>query len=111
MSMMSAPAAIMRRACSSARSGALKRPPSENESGVTLRMPITAGEALASSARSKGCAAAAGAERGLGEVTLMAWLCAVPASESRCALRCHGRQLTLSIADLRFQLACLFDDL
>ena len=43
MSIMSAPSAIMRLACASARSGVINCPPSENESGVTLRTPITAG--------------------------------------------------------------------
>ena len=45
MSTMSAPSAIMRRACASALSGAINCPPSEKESGVTLSTPITAGVA------------------------------------------------------------------
>ena len=52
--MMSAPSAIMRRACASARSGAMNCPPSEKESGVTFRTPITAGYGRDSSARSTG---------------------------------------------------------
>src|SRR5437588_4047909 len=43
MSRISAPSATIRRACSLARIGSRKRPPSENESGVTLRTPITSG--------------------------------------------------------------------
>ena len=42
-SMTSAPASDMARACATAASGAANRPPSENESGVTLTTPITAG--------------------------------------------------------------------
>ena len=40
-SMMSAPSCCICNACSTARSARSKRPPSENESGVTLRIPIT----------------------------------------------------------------------
>src|SRR6202521_2263215 len=54
--MISAPSAIMRRACTSASAGSMKRPPSANESGVRLRMPITIGRRSASS-RSSGCTA------------------------------------------------------
>src|SRR5205085_3280873 len=43
MSRISAPSATIRRACSIARIGSRKRPPSEKESGVTLRTPITIG--------------------------------------------------------------------
>ena len=43
MSMRSAPSAIIRWACSTARSGLAYWPPSENESGVTFRIPITSG--------------------------------------------------------------------
>jgi hypothetical protein len=52
--MMSAPSAIMRRACASARSGAMNCPPSENESGVILSTPITAGVGRDVNARSTG---------------------------------------------------------
>ena len=54
MSMMSAPSAIMRLACASARSGARNLPPSENESGVIFRTPITAGYGLDNSAGNTG---------------------------------------------------------
>ena len=43
MSTMEAPSRTSVRACSSAASAAKNRPPSENESGVTLTIPITAG--------------------------------------------------------------------
>ncbi len=43
MSRMSAPSAARRRACSIARCGSRKRPPSEKQSGVTLSTPITTG--------------------------------------------------------------------
>src|SRR5689334_10363025 len=54
MSRRSAPSAAMRRAWASAIEGSKNCPPSENESGVTFRMPITAGRPSASS-RSSGC--------------------------------------------------------
>ena len=54
MSMMSAPSAIIRRACVSACSGAMNLPPSENESGVTFNTPITAGYGRDNSARNTG---------------------------------------------------------
>jgi len=41
MSRISAPASTIRTACSTAASTAMYRPPSEKESGVTFRMPIT----------------------------------------------------------------------
>src|SRR5207249_704791 len=41
MSMRSAPCSIMAKACSTAASGLSYRPPSENESGVTLRTPMS----------------------------------------------------------------------
>src|SRR4051794_25334816 len=40
---MSAPSATIRRACAIACSGSMNFPPSEKESGVTLRMPMTSG--------------------------------------------------------------------
>src|SRR5579863_4809368 len=42
-SIMSQPAPAISAACASAASAATKRPPSENESGVRLRMPMTIG--------------------------------------------------------------------
>ncbi len=42
-SMMAAPSAAMRRPCATAASAEQKRPPSENESGVTLSTPMTSG--------------------------------------------------------------------
>src|SRR3954452_9423730 len=50
--MMSTPASIIARARASACSGAMNSPPSENESGVTLSTPITAGIGRSSSLRS-----------------------------------------------------------
>src|SRR5258705_6940464 len=41
-----APAAASSRPCSTARPGSRNRPPSENESGVTLTIPITAGRSI-----------------------------------------------------------------
>src|ERR1043166_5967993 len=55
--MMSAPSPIIRSACAMAAAGSAKRPPSANESGVRLRMPITIGRRSASS-RSSGCGGA-----------------------------------------------------
>ena len=49
-SIASAPSATRRSACASAGAGSAKRPPSENESGVMLRIPITAGRPRAHSA-------------------------------------------------------------
>ena len=43
MSIISAPSSKIAHARSTARSGSLKRPPSENESGVTLSIPMTTG--------------------------------------------------------------------
>ena len=43
MSMRSAPSAARRQPCSTARSRLSNNPPSEKESGVTLRMPQTSG--------------------------------------------------------------------
>jgi hypothetical protein len=43
MSRMPAPSAANRSPCSIARPGSSQRPPSENESGVTLTIPITTG--------------------------------------------------------------------
>ena len=51
MSTMSAPSASIDRACPSARSKSRKRPPSENESGVTLSTPITRGRERSSAWR------------------------------------------------------------
>ena len=48
MSSMEAPSASIFRAARDASSAWLKRPPSENESGVTLRMPMTAGHSIRS---------------------------------------------------------------
>src|SRR5580658_8043849 len=48
MSMIAAPSAAMRSACASAASGSRKRPPSENESGVTFSTPMTTGRSSSS---------------------------------------------------------------
>ena len=48
MSTMAAPSRTSVRACSSAASAARKRPPSENESGVTLTTPMMAGNGRSS---------------------------------------------------------------
>ena len=79
--MMSAPSETILRACASARSGAVNWPPSEKESGVTFRTPITAGYGFDSSADSTespvGPAAAFGSLAGLEMVAIMRSLCAV----------------------------------
>ena len=46
--MMAAPSRTMARPLDSASPASKKRPPSENESGVTLRIPMTQGKASAS---------------------------------------------------------------
>src|SRR6476646_1867157 len=83
MSMMSAPSAIIRRACASARSGAMNWPPSENESGVTLRTPITAGDGRDKSACQPGRLAEPAEVPSPDEIAIMGSLCAVPAGKSR----------------------------
>src|SRR3974390_3012264 len=83
MSIMSAPSAIIRRACASARSRAMNWPPSENESGVTLRTPITAGDGRDERACQPGRFAKAAAAAFPGEIAIMGSLCAVPAGKSR----------------------------
>src|SRR6516225_7539646 len=57
--MMSAPSATSRCAWAIAAAGSRKRPPSENESGVTLSTPITSGRPFAKSSASTLPAAAA----------------------------------------------------
>src|SRR5579871_2899438 len=102
--MMSAPSAAIRRAWLSALPGSKKRPPSENESGVTLRMPMTAGQ---------GCFASK-------EASVWPLVCRVGAmSERRCvaiALRragdlcqARGQRYVLAIGDLGRELPCLLD--
>src|SRR5690242_14418338 len=49
---MSAPSVTMRCACAIATAGSMNCPPSENESGVTLRTPMTSGRPGARSRRS-----------------------------------------------------------
>jgi hypothetical protein len=58
----------MRLACASARSGAANCPPSEKESGVILRTPITAGQGRDKSAGHAGRSAAGAV---LDEVAIM----------------------------------------
>src|SRR5580698_3077333 len=102
---MSAPSAAMRRACAMARSGSRKRPPSENESGVMLRIPITRGRPRASSPASQdGCAAR------------LASLLEQPASIMVVALRRGPRRVkrcrrlrALPVGDLGSQLLGLLD--
>src|SRR5689334_2426625 len=84
ISIMSAPSAIIRRAAASARSGSKNWPPSENESGVILRTPMTAGSDRDKSARqpawvAESAAAGTVVDRG----AIMESLCAVHAGESR----------------------------
>src|SRR5258706_10553467 len=116
MSMMSAPSATIFRACASARSGAVNWPPSEKESGVTFRTPITAGYDRDSSAASTespfGPAAAFGSLAGLEMVAIMRSLCAVRVVESR-RERDRGRrpERLFSVADFRCPLARLLDQL
>src|ERR1700693_4461907 len=113
MSMMSAPSAIMRRAWARARSGATNRPPSENESGVTFRTPITAGYGRDNSGGNTGWSAGVASGAGLDVVAIMRSLCAVRAWESRYRSRAAGAPakplLTGLIGDLGLQLARLGD--
>src|ERR1700756_1934472 len=116
--MMSAPSAISRLACASACSGARNCPPSEKESGVTFKTPMTAGVGPDTSACSAGWRAGIAAnEVGLDLVAIMRSLCAVAASESRWrqGLRPLGaRRAVLAnylISNLGLQLARLRDQL
>src|SRR5262249_29617804 len=54
MSITTAPSSAIRRPVSTARCGSKFTPPSENESGVTLMMPMTAGGVRISSLRPRG---------------------------------------------------------
>src|SRR5215475_3560123 len=73
MSRMSAPSATSRCACAIAAAGLIKRPPSENESGVTLRTPITIGRPRPSS-RCNGCGCgSARRSEAAGELMRLAW--------------------------------------
>src|SRR5690348_10654688 len=126
---MSAPSSTSRCACASAAAGSRNRPPSENESGVTLRMPITSGRPLARRAASRLPAGAAPARERAprvtfavtvlaamafvplrqsgGRVPLIAWLCAaIPVESSggepRSGLKSVGGRRH-SIADQRRQ--------
>src|SRR5437868_11773267 len=113
--MISAPSAIMRRACASARSGAINWPPSENESGVTFRTPITVGYGLDNTARSPGRSIEAADVAVLEGVAIMRSLCAVPAWESRRGRRAGAGlaecPLRVLVADFRLKLAGLCDQL
>src|SRR4051794_29876046 len=115
ISMMSAPSAIMRRACASARSGATNWPPSENESGVTLRTPMTAGYGLDNKPRNPGRSIETADVAVLAGVAIMRSICAVPAWESRQASRVGAglteRPLTALVGDFRLKLAGLCDQL
>ena len=62
----------------------MNRPPSENESGVTFRTPITAGYGLDNSAGNSRMICRGGRRAGLEVVAIMRSLCAVRAWESRC---------------------------
>src|SRR3569623_893354 len=84
MSRMSAPSSIIARACATATAGSKNCPPTENESGVTLRMPITAGCRRASSAASGSCDRFGAAGMGLARV-IIGWLCAGSLGLSRMA--------------------------
>src|ERR1700749_1516298 len=83
MSMMSAPSAIMRFACANARSGVMNCPPSENESGVMLSTPITAGDGPDNSAGQARLAIEGAGGVVADVIAIMRSLCAVHASESR----------------------------
>src|SRR5262245_38457707 len=83
---MSAPAATIRRACSIAASGSRKRPPSENESGVTLSTPITSGRPCASS-RPAGSGATAVARS---ELTEDGWASVMTVALRRSRERCQA---------------------
>src|ERR1700730_2879555 len=119
MSMMSAPSAIMRLACASARSGARNWPPSENESGVIFSTPITAGYGPDKRAGHARRPAEAAAGTVLGELAIMRSLCAVGAGESRCEprlARCRRSSGMIgpegcSVSNFRRQLARLRDQL
>src|SRR5450631_2725511 len=109
MSRMSAPCAAIAAAWATALAGSMKRPPSEKESGVTLRMPMTSGRPSASNAESASrtgfCAGSAAASK-------------VRASPMAVALRWKARgcqeaslrgRAGLFIADLELQLLGVFD--
>src|ERR1700733_13518555 len=132
---MSAPSAARRCAWAMAAAGSRKRPPSENESGVTLSTPMTSGRRFAKRLRNRSVRGAApGAEKlrksrlvavSLAMVLVVPWpqtrskqasrasLCAVGCGESSrrrappagSALRWTAR----SVADQRRQLLGAFD--
>src|SRR5262245_17143578 len=107
--MMSAPSAIMRRACASALSGAMKAPPSEKESGVMLSTPITAGQGRASSAGRSRRPAGEVALADLDVVAIMRSLCAVRSGVSRSGRGQKPAQAAVLICDLGRQLLRLLD--
>src|SRR5450631_843063 len=107
--MMSAPCSFIAPAWATALAGSMKRPPSEKESGVTLRIPMTSGRPSASNAAS---ASRAGFFAGSAAVST------VRASPMAVALRWKARgcqeasrrgRTGLFIADLQLQLLGVFE--
>src|SRR6202795_496228 len=98
---MSAPSAARRCAWAIAAAGSRKRPPSENESGVTLRTPMTSGRFFSRRSRNTLAAGAESATEGLREARLTAVslaiasgvLGAVAAYRMAVALRGRGKRV------------------
>src|SRR3569833_3723528 len=97
---MSAPSSIIARACAMVMAGSKNRPPSENESGVTLRIPMTSGvRPRPSKAASGSRACCTGPVMGL--TVVMGWLCA----RAPAAVKDGPRRRKRSVFDLERQLA------
>src|SRR5215471_5951312 len=113
MSMMSAPSAAMRLPCAIASVGSRKRPPSENESGVTLRIPMTNGRPSANRRASHDCGASPRARSIWLEwpAIVMTVACAAPPHrvKRRPLPRRLGAATDLSIGDLGGQRPGLLD--
>src|SRR5216683_46579 len=102
MSMMSAPSATICSACATAASDDRKAPPSENESGVTFKIPMTSGRRSASRLARASAFAAGGVPDALetgGDTAIMARMCAVTPAMSSEAAPALQRLLQRSDAD------------
>src|SRR6185437_1954417 len=111
MSIMSAPCAAMSRACAMAIAGFTNWPPSENESGVTLRMPMTSGRPCASNAESwRGAAQRApSAEEAIGAAIPMRADLRGPGNAVKRAWAASRGQQETSICNLERQLPGVVD--
>src|SRR5450631_2579818 len=106
---MSAPCAAIAPAWAMALAGSMKRPPSEKESGVTLRMPMTSGRPSANSAESASRAGFCAGSAAVSKLRASPMAVALRWKAPGCQEASDRGRARLFVADFQLQLLGILD--